>query len=89
MVSVKLYITSHCPYCTRAKNFLHNKGIKFEVIDLTHKPDELRSLKQQTHWQTVPQIFIGTQFIGGYSDMVQLDREGELDVLLSGKAVQN
>lgn len=83
MSAVKLYITSNCPFCIRAKNFLQSKGIKFEVIDLTHKPQELIALKLKTHWQTIPQIFIGTQFIGGYTDMIQLEREGKLDPLLA------
>ena len=31
---------------------------------------------------TVPQIFIGTFHVGGYTDMVKLDQQGQLDPLL-------
>lgn len=78
MEDVIVYVTESCPYCIRAKNFLTEKKITFKVIDLTHKPDELKDLKQQTGWQTVPQIFFKGRFIGGYTDMVDLDKRGEL-----------
>lgn len=32
--------------------------------------------------RTVPQIFIGGQHVGGYDDLVGLDRAGRLDPLL-------
>lgn len=79
---VKLYVTSHCPFCVRAKTFLQNKGIPFELIDLTHQPEQLKQLKETTHWKTVPQIFIGPTFIGGYTDMLQLDTAGKFDELI-------
>ena len=32
--------------------------------------------------RTVPQILVGEQRVGGFDDLVNLDRTGELDVLL-------
>ena len=80
---VKLYVTNNCPFCVRAKRFLETKNIQFELIDLTHQPEALKQLKESTHWQTVPQIFIGNTFIGGYTDMMELDSNGQLEKLLS------
>lgn len=82
MANVKLYVTTHCPFCVRAKQFLTKKGVEFEIIDLTSKPDDLQELKSKTHWQTVPQIFIGEDFIGGYTDMIKLEDQGVLDKML-------
>lgn len=53
-----------------------------EEINLDGKMDELNSLRARTGWRTVPQIFIGGKFIGGYMDMAALDGKGELDRLL-------
>lgn len=78
MEDALIYVTETCPYCIKAKNFLTEKKISFKVIDLTHKPEELKALKLQTGWQTVPQIFYKGKFIGGYTDMVELDSKGEL-----------
>jgi glutaredoxin 3 len=74
----KLYVTNYCPFCVRAKNFLIAKGIPFDVIDLTHDPAELERLKTETHWKTVPMIFINDEFIGGYTDMLEQDKLGKI-----------
>lgn len=82
---IKLYVTSHCPFCIRAKQFLQTKHLSFELIDLTNSPQELKALKETTHWRTVPQIFVGKTFIGGYTDMVKLDEEGKLSPLIESE----
>jgi glutaredoxin 3 len=78
MEDIIIYITETCPYCIKAKKFLSEKKFTFKVIDLTNQPDELKVLKLKTGWQTVPQIFFKGRFIGGYTDMVDLDKKGEL-----------
>ncbi|MBX3041443.1 MAG: glutathione S-transferase N-terminal domain-containing protein [Bdellovibrionaceae bacterium] len=82
MAKIVMYKKNPCPYCDRAKNLLDGKGAKYEVIDLTDKPEELQALKEKTGWMTVPMIFINDQLIGGYSDMKALDDEGKLDALI-------
>jgi glutaredoxin 3 len=84
---VKLYVTHHCPYCIRAKKFLESKGVTYELIDLTNKPEELAQLKMKTHWKTVPQIFVGSHFVGGYTDMMKLEDDGTLDQWLAEDSV--
>lgn len=79
---VTVYSKDYCPYCDRAKSLLESKGVAFEAIELQDQPAEFQKLKERTGLMTVPQIFIGEQLIGGYSDMADLDRKGELDKLL-------
>lgn len=71
-----------CPYCDRAKVLLDNKGIKYDVLDLTDNLDELDKWKQKTGWRTVPMIFINDKLIGGYTDLKALDDDGKLDSML-------
>lgn len=79
---VIVYSKDYCPYCDRAKALLKSKGVAFEAIELEDQPEEFAKLKERTGLMTVPQIFIGDQLIGGYSDMAALEREGKLDALL-------
>lgn len=79
---VIVYSKDYCPYCDRAKALLKSKGVAFEAIELQDHPGEFEKLKARTGLMTVPQIFIGEKLIGGFSDMAELDREGELDKLL-------
>jgi glutaredoxin 3 len=77
-----MYVWTYCPFCQRAKSLLEKKGIAFEEIVLDGKEDELQALRRRTGQRTVPQIFIGDELIGGFSDMAALDASGELDKLL-------
>lgn len=83
MVAVHIYIKPTCPYCIRAKQLLQQKGVTFTETDVNQHPDVYTSLKQQTGHQTVPLIFISQQFIGGCDQLYALERNGQLDKLLS------
>lgn len=80
---VKIYSTNSCPYCVRAKQLLERKGITYTEINLSTEAAEVRmELMQKTNHRTVPQIFIGEEFIGGFDQLYALDREGKLDQLV-------
>lgn len=79
--NVTLYFKDPCPYCVNAKRLLTNKGIEFEAIDLTSKPEELDALKDKYNWRTVPMILINGKMIGGYTDLKEMNEKGELDDL--------
>ena len=83
MKPVKIYIKTTCPFCHKVMEFFDGKGVSYESIDLTSKPEELAKLKADTGLKTVPQVFIGEQLIGGCDDTLALDAKGELDKLLN------
>lgn len=83
---VKMYTRQWCGYCVAAERLLKRKGVAYEEIDTTGKPDLRRWLANETGRSTVPQIFIDGQSIGGYDEMNALDRAGKLDALLAGTA---
>jgi glutaredoxin 3 len=82
MAKVLMYKKNPCPYCDRATTFMDNKGIKYDVIDLTDKPEEIDRIKNETGWRTVPIILINGKLVGGYTDLKALDEEGKLDQML-------
>lgn len=77
---VIIYTKDYCPYCDRAKEYFSTRGIAFEEIDVTRNPQLYAELKARTGHMTVPQIFIDGQFVGGYSDLIDKVRRGELVV---------
>jgi glutaredoxin 3 len=83
---VKVYTRKWCSYCVAAERLLKRKGVAYEEIDTTGKPDLREWLVEVTGRTTVPQIFIDGQSIGGFDDMNALDRAGKLDALLAGRA---
>lgn len=72
MKSITVYSTDYCPYCVRAKNLLISLDLPFEEINLQNDPQQLKELKERTGLRTVPQIFIGEELIGGYTDLQAL-----------------
>lgn len=80
---VTVYRTRFCPYCTLATRILQRRGIPFTEISLDSKPDARFKLQERTQWFTVPQIFIGDHFVGGYTDLAALDANGKLTGLLA------
>ncbi len=82
MKAIIIYTKDYCPYCDRAKAFFRARGWEFTSINLEGKPDEFDALKARTGLMTVPQIFFGENLIGGYSDMMAIEREGGLEALL-------
>lgn len=82
MQDVKIYTTSYCPFCTRAKQLFQAKNVVFEEIDLGNDDALRQELVEKTDWMTVPMVFVGDTFIGGYDETCRLDATGELDRLL-------
>lgn len=82
MASVTIYSTPHCPYCMRAKALLSDMGVTFEEKNVPDHADEHRELSEKYNWQTVPMIFIGEEFIGGYDDLAALRDAGTLQAKL-------
>lgn len=84
MAEVTLYTTRYCPFCTAARALLEDRGIAFTERDVTGSPEERQGLIERTGGRTtVPQIFIDGRSIGGYDELVALDRSGRLAELLA------
>ena len=79
---VLLYTTSWCPYCLRAKQLLREKGVQWNEIDIEGNQSHRQAMKEASGRNTVPQIFINDQHIGGCDDLHALDAQGRLDTLL-------
>ena len=61
--SVALFTKPGCPYCAKAKKQLTEHGYQYEEIVLG-KDAAIASLRAITGAETVPQVYIGGEFIG-------------------------
>jgi glutaredoxin 3 len=83
--AVTMYSTEICPYCIQAERLLRAKGVgDIAKIRVDLDPAQRRAMMERTGRRTVPQIYIGDFHVGGYEDLVALDRGGKLDQLLAG-----
>jgi glutaredoxin 3 len=83
MAHVQVYSTRWCGYCVRAKALLEQLGIEYEDVLLDDDPHFRATLHDKTGGWTVPQILVDGRPIGGYSELWQLAKSGELDELLA------
>lgn len=78
---VEVYVTTYCGYCRAAKRLLEERRVPYLTIDLTNDHDKREELVRKHQWTTVPLILADGELIGGYTDLVQLDKERGLDHL--------
>ena len=85
MAHVKIYSSDYCPYCSRAKALLQQRGVTdYEEIVVDGRPEVRAQMTELTGRTSVPQIFIGQTHVGGCDDLHALDRQGGLEPLLKG-----
>jgi glutaredoxin 3 len=75
---VKVYTTTICPYCIRAKALLKKRGIAYEEINVENDPAARDWMVKASGRKTVPQIFIAGEPVGGSDDIAAMDAKGEL-----------
>jgi len=82
MPKVEIYTQQWCPYCSRAKRLLDEKGVAYQEIDAPYGTPERAEAVRRSGRRTVPQVFIDGKSIGGSDDLEALERAGKLDALL-------
>jgi len=78
-MQIKMYTKGYCSFCYAAKNLLAKRGLAFEEISLSDNPSVEQEMRKLTGGRTVPQIVIDGRPIGGYTELVELDMDGELE----------
>ena len=68
----KMYIKESCPFCVKARDFIVNDlQASLQTIDVTDRPHLHEAVKDETGHKTVPAVFLGQEFIGGYDDLIE------------------
>ena len=85
--AVRVYTRRWCGYCFAARRLLTKLGIDYEEISLDGEHELRRTLSEDNnHWPTLPMIFVGEHFVGGYTDLARIHRKGQLKSLMKGPA---
>ena len=71
-----IYATQYCSWCQRAKGLLNQHGIEYNEVNVTEDRALQKEMIQRSGRQTVPQIFLGEEHIGGYDDLVRYLQQG-------------
>ena len=66
MKKIKIYSTSTCPFCIRAKQFLKDNSIDFEDIDVSTDQAKAQDMINRSGQMGVPVIDIDGKIIIGF-----------------------
>lgn len=73
---IKIYSTPSCPYCHLAKEYLKEKNIDFEDINVAEDEQSLKEMVEKSGQMGVPVIEVDGQIMIGFN-------RAELDKILA------
>jgi len=75
-----------CGFSSRAIAILDRVGVEFESVDVLQDQGIRQGIKAYSDWPTIPQLYVGGEFVGGSDIMMEMYESGELAELFTGKA---
>ena len=83
MKKVIIYTGPMCNYCGAAKHLLSKKKVDYTEFNIATDPAKMKEMQEKTGGaRTIPQIFIGETYVGGYDELKALEVAGKLNSLL-------
>jgi len=79
MKNVTVYMGPRCNFCDAAKRLLNRNNLPYKEINIAieeGKKDEM--LEKSNGRKTIPQIFFDDYHVGGYEELRDLEKKGEL-----------
>lgn len=78
-----VYTSSTCSFCTASKGWMLNNGHSYDERNVQKDPVALSEMQAKLPGiKMVPQIFLGTYHIGGYTDLMEAEKNGSLSMLV-------
>ena len=76
-----------CGFSSRAVSILDHCGVAYEGVDVLQDMDIRQGIKSFSDWPTIPQLYVKGEFVGGSDIMMEMFEAGELQQLMTDKAV--
>ena len=79
MKQITMYSGPSCNFCDAAKRLLSRNNLEYNEIDISTESgliDEM--IKKANGKRTIPQIFFDDHHVGGYVELRELEKKGEL-----------
>lgn len=67
-----------CGFSANASGILRSYGKELAHFDVLSDPEVRQGIKEFSQWPTIPQIYIGGEFLGGSDILMQMHQSGEL-----------
>lgn len=67
-----------CGFSNNVVQILHALGVPFETFDVLSDVEIRQGIKDYSNWPTIPQVYLGGEFIGGSDILIEMYNSGEL-----------
>lgn len=67
-----------CGFSAATVRCLQDLNVPFESVDVLSDPEVREEVKAFSNWPTIPQVYIGGEFVGGCDIVRELHSTGEL-----------
>ena len=79
MKNITVYSGPMCNFCDAAKRLLTRNNLQFTEIDISSKEGLREEMTKKANGKrTIPQIFFDDHHVGGYMELRELEKSGEL-----------
>jgi monothiol glutaredoxin len=75
-----------CGFSAAALDLLKSYGVPFAAVDVLADLEKSQAVKAFSNWPTIPQIYIGGKFVGGFDILNEMHTKGEVKPLLDQAA---
>lgn len=76
-----------CGFSARVVQILSHLKVPFKTANVLEDPELREGVKAYSNWPTVPQLYIGGEFVGGCDIVTEMYQSGELETLLADKGI--
>ena len=71
-----------CGFSAATVQVLRNLGVDFKDVNVLADPEIREGIKAYSKWPTIPQLYVGGEFVGGCDIVREMNSQGELEPLL-------
>ena len=76
-----------CGFSARVVQILTHLGVSFQSANVLEEPELREGVKEFSQWPTIPQLYVGGEFVGGCDIVTEMYQSGELETLMAEKGV--
>ncbi|GGC29379.1 glutaredoxin [Siccirubricoccus deserti] len=76
-----------CGFSARVVQILSHLQVPFKGVNVLEDMEIREGIKAYTNWPTIPQLYVGGEFVGGCDIVMEMFQAGELQSMLKDKGV--
>ena len=77
-----------CGFSQQVCRVLHATGVEFDSVNVLEDDSIREGVKAYSEWPTIPQLYVGGEFVGGCDIVTEAFQSGELDETFKAAGVK-